>query len=153
MTHYAGCGIFFNKDTFYPDISVKSIYLHDTRRGLQDQVVEGEQGWVYKVLAWWWKVRWVGLHHTSFTHLMLTPISRHQSVFFLCFSFLFCRIMMYVDCSCGVPHATTREAFPSDLLAGNREKACPTTRLSRLRCASQRRCTEAQRFQRTDGVH
>ena len=28
------------------DISVKSIYLHDTRRGLQDQVVEGEQGWV-----------------------------------------------------------------------------------------------------------
>ena len=23
-------------------------------------------------------------------------------------------------------HATTREAFPNDLLAGNREKACPT---------------------------
>ena len=46
VTHYAGCAILFNKDTFYPDISVKSIYLHDTRRGLQDQVVEGEQGWV-----------------------------------------------------------------------------------------------------------
>ena len=43
MTHYAGCAILFNKDTFYPDISVKSIYFHDTRRGLQDQVVEGEQ--------------------------------------------------------------------------------------------------------------
>ena len=39
------CGL-FNKDKFYPCISVKSIYLHDTRRGLQDQVVEGEQGWV-----------------------------------------------------------------------------------------------------------
>ena len=46
VTHFAGCAILFNKDTFYPDISVKSFYLHDTRRGLQDQVVEGEQGWV-----------------------------------------------------------------------------------------------------------
>ena len=46
MTRYAGLAIFFNKDTFYPDISVKSIYLHDTRPGLQDQVVEGEHGCV-----------------------------------------------------------------------------------------------------------
>ena len=46
VTHHAGCAILFNKDTFYPDISVKSVYLHDTRRGLQDQVVEGEPGWV-----------------------------------------------------------------------------------------------------------
>ena len=46
VTHFAGCAILFNKDTFYPDISVKSIYLHDTRRGVQDQIVEGEQGWV-----------------------------------------------------------------------------------------------------------
>ena len=46
VTHYAGCAILFNKDTFYPDISVKSIYLHDTRRGLQDQIIEGGQGWI-----------------------------------------------------------------------------------------------------------
>ena len=46
VTHYAGCAILFNKDTFYPDINVKSIYLHDTRRGLPDQIIEGEQGWV-----------------------------------------------------------------------------------------------------------
>ena len=26
--------------------SVKSVYLHDTRRGVQDHIVEGEQGWV-----------------------------------------------------------------------------------------------------------
>ena len=45
-THYAGFSILFNKDTFYPDINVKSIYLHDTRRGLPDQIIEGEQGWV-----------------------------------------------------------------------------------------------------------
>ena len=49
VTHCAGCAILFNKDTFYPDISVKSIYLHDTRRDVQDQVVEREQGWVCKV--------------------------------------------------------------------------------------------------------
>ena len=46
MTHYAGCAILFNKDTFYPNIDVKSIYLHDTRRDLPAQVMEGEQGWV-----------------------------------------------------------------------------------------------------------
>ena len=46
MTHFAGCAVLFNKDTFYPDISVKSIYLHDTRRGVQDHIVEGDQGWV-----------------------------------------------------------------------------------------------------------
>ena len=46
VTHYAGCAILFNKDTFHPDINVKSIYLHDTRRGLPDQIIEGEQGWV-----------------------------------------------------------------------------------------------------------
>ena len=26
MTHHAGCAILFNKDTFYPNIDVKSIY-------------------------------------------------------------------------------------------------------------------------------
>ena len=46
VTHYAGCAILFNKDTFYTNIDVKSIYLHDTRRDLPAQVMEGEQGWV-----------------------------------------------------------------------------------------------------------
>ena len=46
VTHYAGCAILYNKDTFYSDINVQSIYLHDTRRDLPDQVMEGEQGWV-----------------------------------------------------------------------------------------------------------
>ena len=43
---YAGCAILFNKDTFYPNIDVKSIYLHFTRRDLPAQVMEGEQKWV-----------------------------------------------------------------------------------------------------------
>ena len=46
VTHCESCAILFNKDTFYADISVKSMYLHDRRRGLQDQVVDGEQGWL-----------------------------------------------------------------------------------------------------------
>ena len=44
-TRYTGCAILFNKDTFFPNIDVKSIYLHDTGRDLPDQVMEGEQGW------------------------------------------------------------------------------------------------------------
>ena len=36
VTHYAGCAILFNKDTFYTNIDVKSIYLHDTGRDLPD---------------------------------------------------------------------------------------------------------------------
>ena len=46
VTHFAGCAIHFNKDTFFPDISVESIYIHDTRRCIQDHIGEGEQGWV-----------------------------------------------------------------------------------------------------------
>ena len=46
VTHYAGCAILFNEETFYSNNDVKSIYVHDTRRDLPDQVMEGEQGWV-----------------------------------------------------------------------------------------------------------
>ena len=44
VTHHAGCAILFNKDTFYLNVDVKSIYLHDTRRGLPDQIIEDEHG-------------------------------------------------------------------------------------------------------------
>ena len=40
VTHYGGCAILFNKDTFFSDIEVSSIYLHDTK------AKEGESGWV-----------------------------------------------------------------------------------------------------------
>ena len=46
VTHYAGSAVLVNKDTFYTNIDVKSIHLHDTRRDLPAQVMEGEQGWV-----------------------------------------------------------------------------------------------------------
>ena len=44
VTHFAGCAVLFNQDIFYPDISVKSICVHDTRRCVQDHIVEGEHG-------------------------------------------------------------------------------------------------------------
>ena len=46
VTHYGGCAILYNKDTFYTNIDVKSIYFDDTKRDLPDQVMEGDQGWV-----------------------------------------------------------------------------------------------------------
>ena len=46
VTHYGGCAVLFNKDTFCPDVKVKSIYLHDTRRELPDKVMQGDSGWV-----------------------------------------------------------------------------------------------------------
>ena len=46
VTHYGGCAVLFNKDTFFPNIKVKSINLRDTRHDLPDKVFEGESGWV-----------------------------------------------------------------------------------------------------------
>ena len=46
VTHYGGCAVLFNKDTFFSDVKVKSICLHDTRRVLPDKVMEGDSGWV-----------------------------------------------------------------------------------------------------------
>ena len=46
VTHSGGCAVLFNKDTFFSDVKVDSIYLHDVRRVLPDKVMEGESGWV-----------------------------------------------------------------------------------------------------------
>ena len=46
VTHYGGSVVLFHKDTFFSDVKVKSIYLHDNRRAVPDKVVEGESGWV-----------------------------------------------------------------------------------------------------------
>ena len=50
MTHHGGCAILFDKDTFHPDFKVSSVYFHDTRDGQQQDVKEGESGWVLQVL-------------------------------------------------------------------------------------------------------
>ena len=46
VTHFGRCAVLFNKDTLFPDVKVKSIYLHDTRRELPDKVMQGNSGWV-----------------------------------------------------------------------------------------------------------
>ena len=43
VTHYAGCAILFNKDTFRSDIKVTSVYFHDTRNGQQQVVKKDNQ--------------------------------------------------------------------------------------------------------------
>ena len=40
LTHQGGCAVLFNEDTFFRDIKVKSIYLHDIRHDLPDKVFE-----------------------------------------------------------------------------------------------------------------
>ena len=44
VTHYGGCAVLFNKNNFYPNIEVKSLYPHDARRQLPDTVMEGDPG-------------------------------------------------------------------------------------------------------------
>ena len=46
MTHNAGCAVLFNKDTFFPDVKVTSMYFHVNRHELPDEVREGETNWV-----------------------------------------------------------------------------------------------------------
>ena len=50
VTRYGGCANLYNKDTFYSNIDVKSIYLHDTRRELPDKVMEEDPVWVLQVV-------------------------------------------------------------------------------------------------------
>ena len=45
-SHCGGCVVLVNEDTFYLDVEVKSVYFHDTRHELPDEVMEGGQGWV-----------------------------------------------------------------------------------------------------------
>ena len=42
VTHYGECAVLFNKDTFFLDVKVKSIFLHDIRSVLPDKVVKGK---------------------------------------------------------------------------------------------------------------
>ena len=50
VTQYGGCAILLNKDTFFSDIKVTSLYLHDLRYSQQDKVKEGDTGWVLQVV-------------------------------------------------------------------------------------------------------
>ena len=45
VSHFAVCAFLFNKDTFYSDLRVSSVHIHDTTSG-QMVVKEGQNGWV-----------------------------------------------------------------------------------------------------------
>ena len=48
VIHYGECAVLFNKDTFLPDIKIKSIYLQSAEHDLPDKVFEGGSGLVIK---------------------------------------------------------------------------------------------------------
>ena len=48
VTHYGGCAVLFNKDTFFPDVKVKSIYHQNTRREVLYKVMEETQAGSYR---------------------------------------------------------------------------------------------------------
>ena len=50
ITHFAGCVVLFNKDTFHSDIKVYSVHLHDIGSGQQQVVREGQSGWVLQAV-------------------------------------------------------------------------------------------------------
>ena len=49
VSHFAGCAVLFNKDTFQPDLQVSSVYIHD-RKLAQTEIKEGEAGWVFQAV-------------------------------------------------------------------------------------------------------
>ena len=50
ITHFAGCAVFFNKDTIHSDVRVNSVYIHDTRTRQQQVVKEAQSGWVLQAV-------------------------------------------------------------------------------------------------------
>ena len=51
ISHNAGCAVLFNKDTLCPDVRVCSVYIHDTKNGLQQDIRKGEAGWVVQAVV------------------------------------------------------------------------------------------------------
>ena len=48
VTHFGVCAILLNNETFLSGVGVTSIYHHDLRGCQQDDVMEGESGWVFQ---------------------------------------------------------------------------------------------------------
>ena len=46
VTHHGRVQCYSTRIPFFPDVKVKSIFLHDTRRELPDKTMEGDSGWV-----------------------------------------------------------------------------------------------------------
>ena len=69
VTHFGGCAVLFNKDTFHPDIKVSSVYRHDTGDG-QQQDVKGETTGchVKGVVSAAGTQRQIVLHHDVIAH-------------------------------------------------------------------------------------
>ena len=108
VSHYAGCAVLFNKDTLYPDVRVSSVYINDTKNGLQQVVREGEAGWVFLAAVSRAAFRRVPRNSKPFFTMMSLRINNHyakrrgiaKNVFYLQ-SVLFCvrnKLMWLLRC-------------------------------------------------------
>ena len=48
VTHFGGCAVLFNKDIFFPDVKVTSIYLHEEKMICRTKCVKETQAGSYK---------------------------------------------------------------------------------------------------------
>ena len=66
ITHFAGCAILFNSNTFHSDIQVNSVYIHGNRNGQHQAVREGQSGWVLQAVISLASVRWISRNGKSY---------------------------------------------------------------------------------------
>ena len=83
ITHFAGCAVLFNKDTFHSDIKVNSVYIHHTRSGQQQVVNEGQSGWVLQAVisrAFFWRIPRNGKSYVTMMSLYILTTNMPRSV-------------------------------------------------------------------------
>ena len=79
ISHHAGCAVLFNKDTFYPDVRVSSVDIHDTKNGLQEVIREGEAGRVFQAVVSRAAFRRVPRDNKPFFTMMSVHINTHYA--------------------------------------------------------------------------
>ena len=79
ITHFAGCAVLLNKDTFHSDVQVNSVYIHDTRSKQQQFVKEGQSGWVLQDVISCASFRRIPRNGKSYFTMMSLHINNHYA--------------------------------------------------------------------------
>ena len=77
-THFAGCVVLFNKDTFHSDIQVNSVYIHDTN-GQQQVAKEDQSGRVPQVVISCASFRRISPNGKSYSAIMSLHINNQHA--------------------------------------------------------------------------
>ena len=73
ITHFAGCAVLFNKDTFHSDVQVNSVCIHYTRSGQEQVVKEGQSDWVLQAVISRASFRRIPRNGKSYFTMMSAP--------------------------------------------------------------------------------